>query len=121
MGIFGKITGIFRRKKGEPSLEEPPDLGPLTPLRTEERPLPPSAEPLSPAHRPTSLEPLPPPPGLQTRISPERESIDVSNIKAKLDLLLTQMESVKIQNKNVEERLKSIEKMLAEMRGIRYY
>jgi len=51
----------------------------------------------------------------------EREDIDVSNVKAKLDLLLTQMESIKIQNKNVEERLKVIEKMLADMKGIRYY
>jgi len=118
MGIFGKITGIFRRKKGEPPLEEPPDLGPLTPLRTEEKPLPPG-EPLPrrPLSPPPSLEPLSPP----SQRMPEREDIDVSNIKAKLDLLLTQMESVKIQNKNVEERLKSIEKMLAEMRGIRYY
>jgi len=30
MGIFGKITGIFRRKKEEPLAEEPgPDLEPI--------------------------------------------------------------------------------------------
>ncbi len=122
MGIFGKIIGIFRRKKKEPPLEEGPDLGPITPLRTEAKPLPPPGEPLpreplAPARGPPTLEPLSPP----SQRMPEREDIDVSNIKAKIDLLLTQIESVKIQNKNLEERLKSIEKMLAEMKGIRYY
>lgn len=119
MGIFSKITGIFRRKKKEPLSDDlGEDLGPPVPLKSEDKPLPPPGEPLR-------REPLTPPPPafepLPSTKTPETESIDVSNIKAKLDLLLTQIENVKIQNKNVEERLKSIEKMLAEMKGIRYY
>ena len=119
MGILGKIKGIFgRKKKEEPFLEET-RLEPLGPpsitregLPTLREPLPPPRGSLAP-----SLEPLPPPP----RLTSETERIETSNLRAKLDLLLTQMDSVKAQNQMINERLKVIEKTLAEMRGIRYY
>ena len=119
MGIFGKIIGIFRRKKDVelPTIEdierEPltPDLTPLRePLRGRE-PLPP---------RPLEPEPLP-----RSRfgpeLTPETNRVEMSNIRAKIDLLLTEMDSIKTQNHMINERLRSIEKALAELRGIRYY
>ena len=54
----------------------------------------------------------------QTQLS---QNSDFENIKAKLDLLLTEIDSLKTQNQNINERLKSIEKSLADMKGIRYY
>jgi hypothetical protein len=67
------------------------------------------------------MEPLTPP-GYQTPSKePQRGDIDSSNIKAKLDLLLTYVESIQIQNRNMEERLKSIEKMLGQRKPIKYY
>jgi len=118
MGIFGKIKGIFGRKK---DIDIPPIEGierePLTPDLTPPRePL--GREPLPP--RPLAPEPLP-----RSRFGPEpmpgAEQADMSNIKAKIDLLLTQMDSIKTQNQMINERLGSIEKALAELRGIRYY
>ena len=49
------------------------------------------------------------------------QNSDFENIKAKLDLLLTEIDSLKTQNQNINEKLKSIEKTLADMKGIRYY
>ncbi|MCD6226560.1 MAG: hypothetical protein J7J93_02070 [Candidatus Aenigmarchaeota archaeon] len=54
----------------------------------------------------------------QTQLS---QNSDFENIKAKLDLLLTEIDSLKTQNQNINEKLKSIEKTLADMKGIRYY
>jgi len=110
MGIFGSIKGlIIRKKKVEPPPEEP--LESLPPLTSDR-------EALEPLRENPPLEPLPR--YSETKYS-EKENVEMSNLKAKLDLLLTQIDSIKIQNKNIEERLKGIEKSLAEMRGIRYY
>lgn len=119
MGIFDKVTGIFGRKKKvePPPIEKREPLEPLPLTRPEgatlpPRGLPPPREPLPP--RP--IEPLAPP-----RFAPDTERIDTSNLRAKIDLLLTEMDSIKTQNRMIDERLKAIEKTLAEMRGIRYY
>ena len=111
MGIFGWVKNrVFRNKESieTPSIETSPDLEPIATLRAERGPVQPR-ETLSP------MEPLTPP-GL-----PEREQVEMTNVKAKLDLILTEMDSIRIQNRNIDERLKSIEKTLAEMRGIKYY
>lgn len=120
MGILGKIKGIiFRRKKDVdiPPIEdiegEPltPDLiPPRKPLRGRE-PLPP---------RSLGPEPLPRH-GFGPELMSETKQAEMSNIKAKIDLLLTEMDSIKTQNQTISERLRSIEKALAEMRGVRYY
>ena len=131
MGILDKVTGIFGKKRVEkPSIKrpKPEPLGTLPPKRPAEATLPPvglppSREPLPPrppmeplAPRRPTFEPLPPP-----RLTPDAERIDTGNLKAKIDLLLTEMDSIKTQNKMIDERLKKIEKTLTEMRGIRYY
>jgi len=115
MGIFGTIKNlIFRKKEVEPSFEETgTDLGPLSPLR-EEREAGPAREAL-PYREPPAIEPAIP---HETGVGKEME---MSNLKAKLDLLLTQIENISLQNRTIDERLKAIEKTLAEMRGIRYY
>ncbi len=120
MGIFGWIKNRFGKSKDieTPPIEEP-ELEPISPIRTEGETVPPSREPLPPRETiptaPSSLEPM-------TSPKPtERENIEITNVGAKIDLLLTKMENLSVQNKTIEERLKAIEKALAEMRGIRYY
>jgi len=118
MGIFGKIKGIFRRKK---DIEIPPiediEREPLTPDLTPREPLQ-GRESLPP--RPLGPEPLPRP-RFESELMPETKQAEMSNIRAKIDLLLTEMDSIKTQNQTINERLRSIEKALAELRGIRYY
>ena len=110
MGIFGSIKNIvFRKKKEDISLEEP--LEPLTPLS-------PEREALEPLRETPPLEPISRYP--ETKY-PEKETAEMSNIRAKIDLLLTEIDSIKIQNRTIDERLRNIEKLLAESKGIRYY
>jgi len=119
MGIFDKVKGVFGRKKKV----EPPPVRKLEPIE----PLPltrPEDAALTPRGLPPPREPLPPPPRLEPltpRFAPDAERIDTSNLKAKIDLLLTEMDSIKTQNRMIDERLKKIENTLTEMRGIRYY
>ena len=121
MGIFGKIKGILRRKK---DVEIPPiediEKEPLTPdlIPTREHMPLPGREPLS--SRPLAPEPLSRS-RFESELMPETKQAEMSNIRAKIDLLLTEMDSIKTQNQTISERLRSIEKTLAEMRGIRYY
>lgn len=104
MGIFGSIKNIIiRKKEPEPLLEEP--LEPLPPLRPER----------------DALESLRETPLESTPKYSEKETADISNIKAKMDLLLTEIDSIKIQNRTIDERLRNIEKLMAEARGIKYY
>jgi len=119
MGIFGKIIGVFRRKK---DVEIPPIEGierePLTPDLTPPREPLRGREPLPP--RPLEPEPLSRP-RFGPELMPGTKQAEMSNIRAKIDLLLTNMDSIKTQNQTINERLRSIEKALAELRGIRYY
>lgn len=74
--------------------------------------------------RKKKVEPLPPvekPPEKLPGELPEAEKIRADNIKAKLDLIMTELDNIKTQNQMINERLKGIEKKLIEMRGIRYY
>ena len=116
MGIFGKFKGILGKKKKE-TVENPSEEPLVPPVTREEIPREElSREPLrrevapTPALTPTPIE------------HPSRpEKADISNLRTKIDLLLTEMDSIKTQNQMINERLKAIEKTLAEMRGIRYY
>lgn len=49
---------------------------------------------------------------------PRLEPASLENIKAKMDLILTQMESLRIQNDTLNERLKIIEKLLVEIKKL---
>jgi hypothetical protein len=116
MGIFDRMKGIFSRKKEtiptEPSLDlESIPLTKPTGPSTPERELATLREPLPPR------EPLAPTEPYRT---PE-ERAEITNVRAKLDLLLTELDSIKTQNQMINERLKAIEKSLGEIRGIRYY
>ncbi len=117
MGIFGWIKGLIFRKKKEPEPIDtgPEDLGPLTPLKEEREELTPT-KPLPPREPFSPVGPMAPP-GAET----ERGSVEASNLNAKVDLLMTKMENISLQNRTIDERLKAIEKKLEEMRGIRYY
>ena len=123
MGIFDRIKNIFGKRE---EVETPPipeeEREPLTPYIT-----PPEHEAL-PVMRESPREfarpPTPPPlPSIKPshELEPEARGAEMSNLKAKIDLLLTQVDSIKTQNQTINERLRAIEKTLAEMRGIRYY
>ncbi len=115
MDVLGKVKGIFGRKKDDfaiPKGDTVPDLEALPLTRSEIEPFHsretiPQREQLSPM---ASISRL-----------PEENRIDIDNVRAKLDLILTEMDSLKTQNQMINERLKAIEKVLADMRGIRYY
>ncbi len=49
---------------------------------------------------------------------PKLEPATLENMKAKMDLILTQMESLRIQNETLNERLKIIEKLLVEIKKL---
>jgi hypothetical protein len=57
------------------------------------------------------LAPLPPRPVTA-------ESAGIDNVKAKVDLILTQIESIKVQNETLNERVKNTEKAVAEILAI---
>ena len=115
MSMFNRIKKVFGGKKeavpaSEPSTELEPI--PLTRPLTPERELSSLREPMQPREPFSSVESVP---------RPTEERVEISNVRAKLDLLLTEMDSIKTQNQMINERLKTIEKILGEMRGIRYY
>ena len=67
-----------------------------------------------------SLPPIPEP----TQQKPEvdlNQKVQIDSLKSKLDLILTDIDNLKTQNQIIMERLKNIEKTLADMKGIRYY
>ena len=97
MSIFGKIKNKFRRKK----YKDLPDLDKLT------KNLPPIPENIQATKSPELQE--------------QEQMIRMDNVKSRLDLVLTELDNLKIQNKLMTERLKNIEKTLADMRGIKYY
>lgn len=80
MGIFSKLTGIFKRKKKDDILKDLPPLPPLT-----------------------------------TKTDITSESATVGNVKARMDLVLTQMDSLRVQYETMSERLANIEKMIKEL------
>lgn len=101
MGVFDIIRRVF--KKEEKAEGTPPE----TPALEEVTPKLPSTIEERPIERPLPPEPSPP-------------AVEV-NIRTKLDLISAQIDSLKMQNQMIIERLKNLEKMIAEMRGIRYY
>jgi len=120
MGVFDRI-GFFKKKSPKPVEKPLPEISPelerLRPDMTIKDTLndvPPRATPQTDMI-PTPM-PTPTPPTSHTESSPNLE-----NIKAKIDLLVTQMDNIKTQNENINERLKNIEKTLNQMKGIRYY
>jgi len=115
MDLFGGIKGIFGKKKRElpmPKEDIGSDLESIPLTRPEFEPLH-QREPMPQREQLSPIEQIP-------RL-PEENKVDMGNVRAKLDLLLTEMDSLKTQNQMINERLKAIEKLLAEMRGIRYY
>ena len=67
---------------------------------------------------PEEIKPVSEVPGLEAA---EAQKITMENIKARLDLVIAELDSVKTQNQAINERLKTMEKILTEMRGIKYY
>ena len=103
MGFLDK----FRRKKKDNVLAD------IEKLDKEKSP---TVHMKSPKQAPTQSQISVPEP--QTQLS---QTPDFKNIRAKIDLVLTEIDSLKTQNQTINERLKSIEKSLADMKGIRYY
>ena len=104
MGFLEKLKNIFRKKEVEEKSETPP------PELKEEI----SREPLTP---PPEREAFTPPPPTIPTPTPQPEV----GLRDKLEVIAAQIDSLKAQNQMIIERLKNLEKMIAEMRGIRYY
>lgn len=49
---------------------------------------------------------------------PTVEATTMENVKAKMDLILTQLDSLRVQNETLNERIKNIEKAVAEILSI---
>jgi len=56
--------------------------------------------------------PLPP---VEPPKPPTAEATTMENVKAKMDLILTQIDSLRVQNETLNERIKNIEKVVAEI------
>jgi hypothetical protein len=114
MGIFDKIKGTVLRKKDniEPPLGD--DMFLPNPVKSEFGQREPQRNEFLP---PASMEPL----ASTQRYTSETEKIDMINMRAKLDLIITQVDSVRSQNQIISERLNTIERMLAELRGVSRY
>ncbi|MEM7825510.1 MAG: hypothetical protein QW412_01460 [Candidatus Aenigmatarchaeota archaeon] len=65
-------------------------------------------------------ESLPPLPPLPPKPEPTLESSSIENVRAKVDLLLTQIDSLKTQYETLNERIKNIEQMVQEIRSYYY-
>ncbi|MDI6798787.1 MAG: hypothetical protein QMD12_02205 [Candidatus Aenigmarchaeota archaeon] len=68
-------------------------------------------------------EPLQLPPELPKFEAPKPVSLEASaieNVKAKMDLLLTQLDSLKTQHETLNERIRNIEQILQEIRSYYY-
>ena len=46
------------------------------------------------------------------------EPATLENLKAKMDLILTQLDSVRVQNETLNERIKTLERILLEIRKL---
>ncbi len=100
MGFFNAIVSvltfplrIFSRKK-----DAPPEMPQI---------------PLPPVEDISKLE--------MTQLSDDNKKADMDRIRAKLDLVLTELDSLKILNQTVNERLRNIESKLIENKDkIRY-
>jgi len=96
MSIFKKIRAKFRKKKYD-------DLSNLGDISEKLPPVPEGQQPMS------------------QELQEQQNKIRMDNVKAKLDLILTDLDNLKTQNQMTNERLKNIEKILADMKGIKYY
>jgi len=63
------------------------------------------------------LEPLPPLPPLPSKPEISFEPTNMDNVKAKMELVLTQMDSLRIQYETLNERIKNIERLVTEIRS----
>jgi len=96
MSIFKKIKGKFRKKKYS-------DLSDLDNI----------SEKLPPISEEQQV--------VSTEFQEQQSKIRMDNVKTKLDMVLTDLDNLKTQNQMTNERLKNIEKILADMKGIKYY
>ena len=63
----------------------------------------------------SDLGPLPPPVSTYPSGSMSMESTASDNMKAKMDLLMTQVEALNVRYETLNERLKNIERMIQEI------
>jgi hypothetical protein len=63
------------------------------------------------------LEPLPALPPLPSKPETSFEPTNMDNVKAKMELVLTQMDSLRIQYETLNERMKNIERLVTEIRS----
>lgn len=104
---FRLIARIFGRKKES---VEPTELPPL----------PPPPSPTQPAPQTPQNVPQPTPGYPAPVEQPEPQRVGTDRTTAKLDLILAELDNLKIMNQTLTERLNRMERKLEERRGIRY-
>ena len=62
-------------------------------------------------------EELPEEPVEEVKEGSEVRSAEISNLRIKLDLILTELDNIKTQNRMIDEKLKTIEKIIVEKRS----
>ncbi|OGI15195.1 hypothetical protein A3K63_03650 [Candidatus Micrarchaeota archaeon RBG_16_49_10] len=108
------IFGIFKRKRRKPVSDAD-----LNRLATSAKPLDAAMRERSARDNLAGSEPLPR--RVETTAS-DTSRIEMDNVRAKLDLILTDLSSIKVQNQNVLERLKALEEASKpSQKAIRYY
>ena len=116
MRFIDKLKSILKKKKVEVEETREIQSSELKEQIPEEQPLSTSKgetfiPPPSTSSSPTPLTPSPHPFTSRSEVG----------LRDKLEVIAAQIDSLKAQNQMIIERLKNLEKMIAEMRGIRYY
>jgi len=104
MGIFDRIKRIFKKKE---QTEEPVETKPPSEPKEEIAEIKEFTPPREFLPEPTSPQPV-------------QRGFE-GDLRTKLDLISTQIDSLRTQNQMIIERLKNLERMIAELRGIKYY
>jgi len=117
MGIFDNVNLKFLKKKdGDSSPDSSADdysssLGINKPIFGPDQKMSYDDQHPAPAqnYQPQNYGPAPLPP------LPQNQFASQENMKAKIDLMMTQVDSIRLQNENLNERLVQIEKMVKQL------
>jgi hypothetical protein len=122
MGLFDKVNLNFMKKKTEDTSADSgpsdyssslgmnkPVFGPDQKMTYDEQHTPTSQSYPSQNYPSSNYGPAPLPPLSQNQFASQE------NMKAKIDLMMTQVESIRLQNENLNERLGQIEKMIKQL------
>ncbi|MBI4894449.1 MAG: hypothetical protein HY833_01800 [Candidatus Aenigmarchaeota archaeon] len=126
MGLFDGVNLNFLKKKADDTSVDSgpgdyssslgmnkPVFGPDQKMSYDEQQLPQNYPPQNYPSQGYGSAPLPPLP--QPSQAHQNQFASQENMKAKIDLMMTQVDSIRLQNENLNERLVQIEKMVKQL------